>query len=232
MATRKTLYSGPPATLTSSTNQVAIDASLNQQFKLNDLVEDTEIQIPSNGVDGDQITVSIENTGGQVVTFAAGWVNLGQLNVSSEAGRVSVVSAVARDYGAGLEWSYAVSHAETVTGVTDVDASLQTLNASSTPIVIFATTTDNSSYMLELSIVGIDKTAGHVYERAFRTLVYRDGVSALTVRNTNFYSTYNADDVSWDVTVSAVGQNILVNVEGDATNAVDWRVKGAAKEVN
>ena len=219
-------------TLTSSSNQVAIDSSLGTQFKLNDLGEDTEIQLPTNGVDGTQFTMSIEQDGtGRTVTFAAGWVNVGQLDVSDEAGRVSIVSVVARDYGAGLEWAYAVSHAETIVGITDVDATLQTVDATASAIVVFATTTDNAAYMMEISITAIDKTAGHVYETAFRSLVYRDGVSALTVRNTNFYSTYDTDDPTWDVTIAIVGQNIVVNVTGDATNAVDWRAKGAAKEV-
>lgn len=222
---------GDIQTLTSSSNQVAIDASLGTQFKLNDLAEDTEIQIPTNGVDGNQITISLENTGGQAVTFAAGWVNIGQLPVSDTAGQVSVISAIARDFGSGLEWAYAVSHAETIVGLTDVDATLQTADATPTAIVVFATTTDDAAYMLDISIVGIDKTAGHVYDRAFRTLVYRDGGSVLTVRNTSSYVIYSADDPSWAVSISVVSQNILINVTGDATNAVDWRVKGIAKEV-
>lgn len=231
MATRKTLYQGTVTTLTSSSNQVAIDASVDQQFKLNDLAEDTEIQIPTGGVDGDNFVLSIENTGGNAVTFAAGWVSIGQLVVSSDAGRVSVVSAVCRDFGAGLEWSYAVSHAETVNGITDIDATLQTTDATPTAIAVFATTTDDAAYMLDISTVGIDKTADHVYDRAFRALVIRDGTSTLTLKNVSYYVTYNADDPSWDVTVSIVGQNIVVNVTGDATNAVDWRIKGIAKEV-
>lgn len=231
MATRKTLYQGTITTLTSSSNQVAIDAAADQQFKLNDLAEDTEIQLPTNGTDGDNFILTIENTGGHTVTFAAGWVGYGQLNVSTEAGRVSIVNAVARNFGAGLEWSYAISHAQTVNGITDIDATLQTTDATPTAIAIFATTTDDAAYMLDISTVGIDKTADHVYDRAFRALVLRDGVSTLTVKNVSYYVTYNSDDPSWDVTVVAVGQNIVVNVTGDATNAVDWRIKGIAKEV-
>lgn len=221
---------GAIQTLTSVSNQVAIDASLGSQFKLNDLSEDTEIQIPTNGADGNLLTISIENLGGQTVTFAAGWVIAGQLEVSSEAGRVSVISAIARDYGAGLEWTYAVSHAETVTGISDIDIIDQTVNATPYNLAVFATASDNATYLLDLSFTGSDTTDELTYQRGTRAVVYRDGVSALTLRDVLNYSTTN-EDGAWDTNVSVSGQNILIQVTGDGTNPVKWRLKGVAVEV-
>lgn len=221
---------GTIQTLTSSSNQVAIDSSLGTQFKLNDLAEDTEIQIPSNGTDGDEILITLENTGGQVVTFAAGWVAVSPNNVSTEAGRVSVIAATARDYGSGLEWAYGVTHAETVIGILDIDETITTPNATPVNIAVIATSTDDRLYLLDLSFGASDKTADEVYQRGIRVCVYRDGGSVLTIKDFNSYSLY-AEDGTWDTNVSVSGQNILVPVTGDASNSVDWRVKGIVKEV-
>ena len=218
-------------TLTSSSNQTAVDASLGTQFKLNNLAENTEIQIPTSGTDGDQLTISVENTGGHTVTFASGWVNSGQLAVSTEATRVSLVTAVARDFGSGLEWSYSVDHAEVISGVTDIDASLQTVDATVTTIATFITTTNDSAYLVDASIIGVDKTADEVYQRGLRAMVMRDGAGTLTVKDISNYSTYN-EDGAWDSTVTVSGSNILVRVTGDGTNAVDWRIKGIVQEVS
>jgi hypothetical protein len=219
--------------LSSSSNQVAIDASAGSQFKLNGLAENTEIQIPSNGSDGDQLVLSIEQdgTGGRVVTWASGYQNDGQLvEVSTEADRVSIVELTARDFGSGVVWSYRISHAETITGLTDIDASQTTADATVTTIASFATSTDDAVYLIDASFVAIDTTAGHVYERGLRAVVYRNGSSVLSLANVNNYSTYSGDDATWAATVEVSSTNILLRVQGDATNSTYWHVKGVAKE--
>jgi hypothetical protein len=219
--------------LSSSSNQVAIDASLGTEFKLNDLAENTEIQIPTNASEGMHLTVTIEQdgTGGRIVTWAAGYQNDGQLiEVSTEADRVSIIELIARDYGAGVVWSYKISHAETIVGLTDIDADVQTTDATVTTIASFATATDDAIYLVDASFVAIDKTANHIYERGMRAAVIRDETSTLTLRNVNNYSTYDADDPTWDATCEVSGTNILLRVQGDATNAVEWHVKGIVKE--
>ncbi len=226
---------GPPGivTLTSTSNQVAIDASLGTEFKLNNLGEDTEIQIPTNASEGMHLTVTIEQdgTGERVVTWAAGYQNAGQLvEVSLDADRVSIIDLIARDYGSGLVWSYKISHAEFIVGLTDIDVSAQTTDATVTTIATFATTTDDAIYLVDASFLGIDKTANHGYERGMRALVLRDETSTLSLLNVNNYSTYDTDDPTWDATCAVSGTNILLRVQGDATNAVEWHVKGVVKE--
>lgn len=216
---------GAIQTLTSSSNQVAIDASLGTQFKLNDLAEDTEIQIPTNGADGNQITVSLENTGGQAVTFAAGWVNVGQLSVSDAAGQISVISAIARDFGSGLEWAYAVSHAETLANLIDVDASGSTADATPVNLTAYAPATDSTAYLVDVSFIGMDATAEEVFERGIRAMVFRDSVSTVALKNHNSYSLF-AEDGTWDAEVAVSAGLILLRVTGDAANTVNWSVKG------
>lgn len=216
---------GDIQTLTSSSNQVAIDASLGTQFKLNDLAEDTEIQIPTNGVDGNQLTISLENTGGHAVTFAAGWVNVGQLSVSDAAGQISVISAIARDFGSGLEWAYAVSHAETIASLIDVDASGSTSDATPLTLTAYAPATDSTAYLVDVSFIGMDATAEEVFERGIRAMVFRDSVSAVALKNHNSYSLF-AEDGTWDAEVAVAAGLILLQVTGDAANAVNWSVKG------
>jgi hypothetical protein len=216
---------GSIQTLTSSSNQVAIDASLGTQFKLNDLAEDTEIQIPTNGVDGNQLTISLENTGGQAVTFAAGWVNTGQLSVSGSAGQVSVISAVARDFGSGLEWTYTVSHAETLANLIDVEASGSTTDATPLNLTAYAPATDSTAYLVDVSFIGMDATAEETFERGIRAMVFRDSGSTVALKNHNSYSLF-AEDGTWNAEVVVSAGLILMQVTGDAANTVNWSVKG------
>lgn len=127
-------------------------------------------------------------------------------------------SVLSNDGSGNLSWVPNVAY--------DIDASVQTTDATVTTIATVATSTDDAVYVLDVSFAGIDKTANHVYERGSRLVVLRDESSVLTIRNTNNYSTYDADDNTWATSSSVSGTNVLLRVQGDATNAVEWSVKG------
>ena len=221
---------GSIQTLTSSTNQTAIDASLGTQYKLNDLAENTEFQIPTNGTDGMYITISVENTGGHIVSFAAGYNNVGQLDVPGVAGSIAFVEMWARDFGAGLEWSYSVTHSESVTGVVDIDAETQTLNNTPVTIASYATQNDDAIYGMEAMVIFVDGVNNHTWLEKFHCKVFRDELSALTVSGPFFDSGDTSDDPAWDVDVTTSGTTILIRVTGDDTNATRISIKGYIRE--
>lgn len=107
---------------------------------------------------------------------------------------------------------------------------IQTADATVTTIATIATTVNDSVIIVDASFVGIDKTANHVFEQGSRALVLRDEVGTLTIQNVNNYSVYDTDDPTWAATVvDDGGSNILLRVQGDATNAVHWFVSGTSK---
>jgi hypothetical protein len=59
-------------TVTSTSNQVAINLSTDQCAYLN-MTETTEIQLPSNGNNGSVCVLRIEGDGSSALTWAAGW---------------------------------------------------------------------------------------------------------------------------------------------------------------
>jgi hypothetical protein len=220
-------------TLTSTSNQVAVDAGLGHKFKLNALVESTEFQVPTNAIDGDEYLITLEqdSVGGRIVTFASAYDPIGQLDPPIEPDSHCVISVVVRDFGSGLEYAYAVSHAQTLTGLVDVDETLTTVNDTVTTIAAFATTTDDASYLVEISAHGKDTTGQVDYERLFRAKYYRDNVSVVTQTPTNNIATENSNTPTWAVTATFAGSTLLIQVKGDATNATDWRVKGIVQEL-
>ena len=60
--------------------------------------------------------------------------------------------------------------------------------------------------------------ARYVVEAQFN----RDGVSAVTEKDTDFLSVFE-DQAAWDLTFEISGQNILVRVTGALNNDVEWR---------
>jgi hypothetical protein len=115
-------------------------------------------------------------------------------------------------------------------GGPDISATLQTTDATLTTIATVATSTDDAVYVVDVSFAAVDPTANHVFERGTRAVILRDETSTLTVRNVNNYSTYNGDDATWTTTVEVSGTDILLRVQGDATNAVEWSVQGSLIE--
>jgi hypothetical protein len=221
-----------PTVLTSAANVVAWDAVNAPNFKINALPESTEMQIPSNAVEGDQYILSIEidGTGGRVVTWAAGFINVGQLEVADDADAISVVSVIARDFGSGLEFAYAVSHAETITGLIDVTGDDVTVDATPITLATLATGANSTLYLLDLSFVAKDITAEETLEQGLRARFYRDSVGVVTKISEVFYSN-ERDDVTWTGSVAVSGTNIVVQFQGDATNNTTVAVKGIAHEL-
>lgn len=110
-----------------------------------------------------------------------------------------------------------------------VNATVQTTDATVTTIATIATSTNNAIYIVDASFVGIDPTAGDLFERGMRVTVYRNGAGTLTLSNVNNYSFFSSD-VSWDATADVSGSNILLRVQGDATNNTEWKVTGTVTE--
>ena len=57
--------------------------------------------------------------------------------------------------------------------------------------------------------------------------IYRDQATGVVEGNE---PTYNGDDASWDTAIEVSSTNILLRVQGDATNNTIWTLKGIVKE--
>jgi hypothetical protein len=112
----------------------------------------------------------------------------------------------------------------------DFDDETTTSDATPKTITTLLTSVNDSVTVVDASFVAIDKTANHVFEQGTRAVILRDELGTLTVKNVNNYSGFDADDPTWSATVTDDGgDNILLQVTGDATNVVHWFVSGKMK---
>lgn len=121
------------------------------------------------------------------------------------------------------------SEGSAASGVSTIDASLTTVDATVQTIALVSTIDDDAVHVLDLSFSAIDKSNNHIFERGVRVAVLKDETSTLFVRNVNIYSEYR-DDLSWDTVIDTDGaDDIRLRVQGDGTNPVNWNVTGTMK---
>ena len=92
---------------------VAIDASLGPEFKVT-IGGNRTLANPSNTIEGQRIFLSVtqDGTGSRTLGFGSNWVSIDPTtSLNTVAGSTSLVTAIARDVGAGVKWFYTVSHA-------------------------------------------------------------------------------------------------------------------------
>ena len=211
---------------------VAVDAALGPNYDL--LLSGTVILgNPTNAVEGQEITIGVhqDTVGGFLTTFSSSWTPVGQIDqVAVSASADSVITAIARDYGSGVVWDFSISHAETLTGLTDLDATTTTTNATVKTILSFPTSGAVSMGLADYSIIGTSPVSGAYAQFAVRGLYSKSG-SVVTPVNDDFYSFHQTLGAStWDVTSSITSENINIRVQGGAGDTVNWKLKGIFKE--
>lgn len=222
-------HADPVVTLTSASNVVAIDFALGRKFKLVSLTEDTELQVPTNAVEGDEVVLNIDNSGGQLITAAPSMVNLGQLDFPDVAGSKCIVTILARDFGAGLEYGYIVAHSLPPEGETLIDNTITSTGGPHT-IAAFATSNDNATYIAKLLVSFTDPTAQESWAQELTVHVFRNSSGVLSTPNIALVTGFTKPDVAWDVTAVVSGSNILIQVTLDSTNPTTARANGKVLE--
>lgn len=105
----------------------------------------------------------------------------------------------------------------------------QTTDATLTVVAAYPTLNNNKTISMHVEVTardsGNDLTGHYIVEVTAK----RDGGGTVTVLDDLFVKSYE-DNAAWDVQFSVSGDVILVEVQGDVGNTVEWRVRGTVKE--
>ena len=217
--------------LSSSGGGTYINAAIGPHYEL-ELTENTLFENPVNALEGQSLTFGIRQdaTAGRTVIFDSDWIPVGQLEeVALASGSYSVMTAVSRDFGDGIVWQYAFSHAETVSGLIDLDASGSTTDATPLTIASVLLSGDQKSGLLDYSIHAKITGSSENAQFGMRSLIYRTG-SIVTLEDESLYSFF---DSTADLTVTHSVNSLVVDIQvvGSASANVDWKIKGIFEEI-
>lgn len=104
------------------------------------------------------------------------------------------------------------------------DSTVQTADATVTVIHTVSTVTDNSTW-IEATIQGIDGTANEVAFYKFSAFFFNNA-GTVTQKGTTTTLDSHEDDASWGFDLNISGTDVQIRVTGDATNVVEWRIRG------
>ncbi len=109
-------------------------------------------------------------------------------------------------------------------------ARLQTTDATVTTAITFGTTTDRG-YHVWVQATGFER-AGAQGAGYLRSAAFKNVSGGLTQVGTTTLIATHEDDADWDVTITLSGTNILIRVQGDAAQTVEWGVSTRILEID
>ena len=226
--------------LTSVTGVVDIDASLGPNYHMT-LTSSVTFNNPLNAVAGQELVIVVaqDSIGARQTNFSAvgtNWNSAGQLaEIAASASSESIVSAVARDFGSGINWDYAISHGQTADGITDIAATLTTTGSGEETIAIVPMTLGSTFGVgvIDVSVLGMVSSSAEMAQFGMRASFYRSG-STVTNKNENFYSSYkDTNDSNVMYLTHSIGvTTISIKVAGSASRDVEWSLKGIFQEIS
>jgi len=107
-------------------------------------------------------------------------------------------------------------------GAFGIDATLQTVNATPATIHTVATSS-NQVTVIEGMLFSRDNTANETAFYKF-TAVFDNNAGTVSQKGSTTVLDSHEDDASWDFDFNISGTNIEIQVQGDATNNVEWRL--------
>jgi hypothetical protein len=107
-------------------------------------------------------------------------------------------------------------------GAFGIDATLQTVNATPATIHTVATSS-NQVTVIEGMLFSRDNTANETAFYKF-TAVFDNNAGTVSQKGSTTVLDSYEDDASWDFDFNISGTNIEIQVQGDATNNVEWRL--------
>lgn len=112
-----------------------------------------------------------------------------------------------------------------------MSGSVTTSDATPVALATFLTTTNDTTTVLDVSVTARDVTSGDraSYKRIFT--VSRNGGGTLALLDSSAVHTYEGD-ASWDVTATVSGSTVTVEATGDATNNVNFVLRGSAQQTS
>lgn len=227
--------------LTSVTGVVDIDASLGPNFHMT-LTSSVTFNNPLNATAGQDLVVVVaqDAIGGFQTVFdqiGSNWSPTGQLaEIAASASSETILSAVARDFGSGLNWDYAISHGQSADGITDIAATLTTTGSGIETIAIVPVSLLNTFGvgLEDISVVAYASASRETVQFGIRSLMERSGSDLILVgAGEDVYSTTGTAAVlgTWVVTHSLAVSTISIKVQTTEAKTVVWKVKGIFQEV-
>jgi len=107
---------------------------------------------------------------------------------------------------------------------------LQTTSATITTAITIPTAT-NRGYQVWVQAIGFEK-AGALGGGYIRCGTFTNDAGTVNQVGTTTDIATHEDDVDWEVSISISGTNILVRVQGDASQTVEWGVSARVLEID
>jgi len=107
---------------------------------------------------------------------------------------------------------------------TSVDQTVQTTDATVTTIATYSTLADERAISIKAVVWARQATTDDSAKYVIEALFNRATGSVVTSKDENFISIYE-DQAAWDVTFNVSGQDIQIQVTGEVTKTIDWRIQ-------
>lgn len=107
---------------------------------------------------------------------------------------------------------------QSVSGLTE---NTVTTTSGTSAVIVTIATTNNTSYILQVTLIARRTDAGTESAGYVFNTLFRNNTNALTKVTEDKLSLEDA--LPWDVTITATGTNILINVTGEAGKTINWK---------